>query len=98
MTIKQKYWKWLVLHSWELWIAFIISSIAATTWLDEIDCRVSDWIYQSPGQISSDIVVIGIDSETLSKFGPLSAWLRRDVSKFITYLNEHDYRRERSSS
>lgn len=87
---KHKYWKWLVLHSWELWIAFIVSSIAATNWLDEVDYRVSDWIYQSPSKVSPEIVIVGIDTETLNKFGPLSSWLRRDVSKVITYLNEHD--------
>ena len=88
--MKKKYWQWLVLHSWELWIAFTISSIAATNWLDEIDYRVSDWVYQSSGEISSDIIVIGIDAETLSKLGSLSVWGRQDIPKVITYLNEHD--------
>ena len=80
----------MVLHSWELWIAFIISSIAATSWLDEIDYRVSDWLYQKPGEINSDIVVIGVDAETLNKLGSLSIWGRQDIPKIITYLNEHD--------
>ena len=79
-----------MLHSWELCIAFIISSIAATNWLDEIDYRISDWVYQDSGEISSDIIVIGIDAETLNKLGPLSVWGRQDIPKVITYLNEHD--------
>lgn len=79
-----------MLHSWELWIAFVVSSIAATSWLSEVDHRVSDMLYQKHGEISSDIVVIGVDSETLNKFGPIPTWLRRDIPKVITYLNEHD--------
>lgn len=86
----KKYWKWLALHSWELWIAFIISSIAATNWLNEVDYRISDRLYQKPSPVSSDIIVIGIDSETLNKLGPLSSWLRRDVAKVIDYMNSND--------
>lgn len=88
--MSKKYWRWLVLHSRELWIAFIISSIAATSLLEEVDYRFSDWIYQRPGKINSDIVVVGVDAETLNKLGYLSSWLRRDMPKVITYLNEHD--------
>lgn len=88
--MSKKYWRWLILHSWELWIAFIISSIAATNWLDEIDYRISDWIYQSSSEVNSDIVVIGIDAETLNKLGSLSLWSRHDIPKVVTYLNEHD--------
>lgn len=90
MTMGKNFWKWLLCHSKELWIAFLISAIAATNCLEEFDYRVSDLLYQRPGEISSDIVVVGIDSKTLEKLGPLSSWLRRDIPKVITYLNEND--------
>lgn len=77
-----------MLHSWELWIAFLISAIVATGWLDELDDKVSDWLYQKHGEISSDIVVVGIDSKTLDKLGPLPLWLRREMPKVIAYLND----------
>lgn len=88
--MNKKYWNGLLLHSWELCIAFIVSLIAATNLFDEVDYRVSDGIYQNHGEVNSDIIVIGIDSETLNKLGPPLSWLRRDMPKVITYLNEHD--------
>ena len=87
MLDMENFWKWILLHSRELWIAFLISAIAASNWLDELDNRVSDRLYQKPGVINSDIVVVGIDSRTLEKLGPLSSWLRREMPKVIDYLN-----------
>lgn len=73
-----------------LLIAALITAFAATGKLDDLDCRVSDWLYQRQGEISPDIVVVGIDSATLNKLGAISSWIRRDVAKVITYLNEND--------
>lgn len=86
--MRNKFWSWLLFHSRELWIAFFISAIAATGWLDELDDRVSDWLYQRHGAISPDIVVVGIDSKTLDRLGPLPLWLRKEMPKVIAYLNE----------
>lgn len=79
------FWKWLLLHS--IWIAFIITAIVSPGGLDDLDYKVSDWLYQKPEKVSSDIVVVGIDSKTINKLGPLSSWIRRDMSKAINYLN-----------
>lgn len=71
--------------------AFLIAALltAATSRLDDLDYRVSDSLYQRQGASSSDVVVIGIDSNTLSKLGTLSLWARRDIAKAIERLNEN---------
>ena len=71
-----------------IFFAALMTAIAAAGWLDDIDCRVSDWLYQKSSATDSDIVVVGIDSETLSARGPLSTWLRRDIATLIERLNE----------
>ena len=69
-------------------VAALLTAIVATGWLDETDCRVSDWLYRRQGASTSEIVVVGIDSNTLSKLGTLSSWARRDVANVIARLNE----------
>ena len=69
--------------------AALLTAVAASGWLNDFDALISDWLYQKPGAISSDIVVIGIDSNTLNELGPLSSWARRDIAKVIARLNEN---------
>ena len=66
----------------------LIVVITKAGYLDYPDYRISDWLYQNVGERSSDIVVIGIDSATLSKFGPLPTWIRRDIATVIDYMNK----------
>lgn len=68
-------------------VAALLTGIAAAGWLDDLDCRVSDWLYQKSADATSDIVVIGVDSKTLGKLGPMSAWIRRDMATVIERLN-----------
>ena len=70
--------------------AFIITAIAVTGWLDDVEYRISDHFYQKYGVRSSDIVVIGIDKTTLSNLGPMSPNHRKDIAKAIKYLNNND--------
>ena len=69
--------------------AALLTAAASAGWLNDIEARVSDWLYQKPGAISSDIVVIGIDSNTLNELGPLGSWARRDIATVIDRLNEN---------
>lgn len=66
----------------------VIVVIAATGWLDDLDNKVSDWLYQRQGAVNPDIVIVGIDSLTLQKLGPMSSWIRKDISTVITRLND----------
>ena len=68
----------------------VIALIAATGWLDELDLKAQDHLYQKPGIKSSDIIVIGIDKVTVSNLGPNSPEYRKYMASAINYLNNHD--------
>ncbi|MBQ6297033.1 MAG: adenylate/guanylate cyclase domain-containing protein [Selenomonadaceae bacterium] len=70
-----------------LLIAALITASAAAGLLDDFDYKVSDWLYQKQGAITSEIVVVGVDSKTISKLGSVSSWIRRDMAKVIDYMN-----------
>ena len=73
-----------------LLVSVLVTAIAASGWFDELDYKVSDWLYQKTSERSPDIVIIGIDSTTLSKLGSISSWIRKDIAQAIKYLNEND--------
>ena len=56
---------WLPLLS-----ALVVVALIAAGTLHRVDRWVQDWLYQQRGTPSSDIVIIGIDEETLSELGP----------------------------
>lgn len=88
--MKQLNKKDILLQIDSLLVSVLITAMAAAGWLDEPGYRVSDWLYQKTGAKSPDIVVVGIDSTTLSKLGPISSWIRKDIAQAIKYLNEND--------
>ena len=49
--------------------AAVLALIAAGVF-HRVDRWAQDWMYQQPGVPSSDILIIGIDEETLSELGP----------------------------
>ena len=67
----------------------IVAAITAD-WVEELDARVADELYQKSVEADSNILVIGIDSSTLNKLGPSSAWVRKETAKVIQYLNNND--------
>ena len=70
-----------------LLIAVLITALASTDWADEFDYIFSDRFYQHGGEKSSEIIVVGIDRETLNNLGPRESITRRDIAKVIDYLN-----------
>ena len=52
------------------------------------DSAVRDFVYQSTGQTDPRISLIGIDEETLSKYGKIEVWGRSKLADLITYLTE----------
>jgi len=65
----------------------LLASIALAVSLEDMDYKFGDWLYKKPGAASQDIIVIGVDSTTIEKKGPLASWIRRDMSKAIDILN-----------
>ena len=69
-------------------VALIMTGIAAVGWLDDFDAKFSDYLYQKVGEKNSDILVVGIDTETVRNFG--SPTIRRsDFAKVIENLNKN---------
>ena len=50
--------------------AAAVLALIASGALHRVDRWAQDWMYQQPGVPSSDILIIGIDEETLSELGP----------------------------
>ncbi len=62
----KKIWKWLIPPATAL---AVIALIACGT-LHRLDRWTQDWLYQQRGTPSGEILIIGIDEETLSELGP----------------------------
>ena len=48
---------------------------------------VEDMLYQTGGRVSPDIYIIGIDEETISKYGPYDTWSRTKLADILDVLN-----------
>lgn len=68
---------------------FVVAAVMLGA-IDDIDLKMSDWLYQKPSEKSADIKVIGIDAATLEKLGPFHTWGRREIAKAIDYLNNNN--------
>ena len=88
--MKEAHWK-LCLHLLDaILAAVVLTAVAFIGWLDDLDNKASDWLYQKSVESSPDIVVIGIDSATFDELGKFSSWDRRGIAKAINYLNNND--------
>ncbi|MBR1647171.1 MAG: adenylate/guanylate cyclase domain-containing protein [Selenomonadaceae bacterium] len=72
-----------------LFAAIILTLLASAGLANELNNRLADELYQSAGEKSPDIVVIGIDNLTLSKIGAMNSIRRRDVAQAINFLNHN---------
>lgn len=55
-----------------------------------LEYQLQDSHYQKGGLVSPEIYVIGIDEETLMKYGPWQNWGREKMAEIITLLNEDE--------
>ncbi len=82
----------MLIRARSLWVAFFITALASAGIFEDLDSRISDWLYQRLGEPDANIIVVGIDSNTLSKLGPMSSWIRRDMANVIDSMNSSDAR------
>ena len=81
----KKYKKYL----YPLLAAFLVTLLVSLGVLKRVDKWVQDWICQRPRAVSSDIVIIGIDEEAFSVFGPYNTWDRNIVASALAdFLDE----------
>ena len=67
-------------------LVFLLTVFGA---LSGLDYMVRDKVYQIPRGIDSDIKIIGIDEQTLAKYGPVGTWSRERYADLIKKLNEN---------
>ena len=75
----------------DLWIAIAVALIFVATGKDILytaDMFVTDHLYAHYDGPEQNIVVIGIDEETLSKYGNLTLWSREKTADLINKLYE----------
>ena len=66
--------------------ALLITLLVGAGVLLRVDKWVQDRLFQRPGLPSEDIVVIGIDEETLSELGPYNSWDRTVMASALEVL------------
>lgn len=68
-------WALIVLNPFPLWM---------------FEYRVQDEVFQRPGVMNPNIVVIGIDEHSLATFGPFGEWPRSLMAEAINILNRYE--------
>ncbi len=66
--------------------ALVVTALAGFGALKRVDKWAQDVLYQRPGVTSSNIVIIGIDEDTLEEFGPYNSWDRSLMAAALEVL------------
>jgi len=70
-----------------LLLSALLLALFLTSALSRFEYTAQDSLYRDFGIIHPDIIVIGIDEETLIEFGPLQFWSRQLIADAINILN-----------
>ena len=71
-----------------VFIALLCTGLVNLTSFLSLDTKVSDLLFQKAHPISGEVMVVGIDSESLTPLGSYEAWDRQVIAKAIRILNE----------
>lgn len=71
-------------------IALVVGVAFANNFLPNVENMLEDRVYQEADTIPSDIKIISIDEETLSRLGPYSEWDRSCFARLIEILNANE--------
>ena len=74
-------------------LAAVMTALAALGALRDADLAVGDFLYQRPGFISGEIVLITVDDAALERLGPQQGWSREVYARAIEALNADPGRR-----
>ena len=67
--------------------ALVVTFLIALGGIRRLDKWIQDRICQKPGHTSGDIIIIGIDDEALSEFGPYNTWDRTIMASALEALS-----------
>ena len=73
-----------------LLIALTIGLAFSKGFTKNIEYMAEDGVYQNPGVIPDNIIIVTIDEESFSRLGPYSDWDRSYFAKLIEVLNENE--------
>ena len=68
-------------------VSALLLTLFLTGALDRFEHMAQDRLYRDFGIVHPDIIVIGIDEETLMEFGPIQFWSRQVMADAIDILN-----------
>ena len=68
-------------------MALTVCLLCGSGLLYRADNRISDALYQRRGSPDGDIIVIGIDEETLEQMGNPMQWSRGEMARVIRHLH-----------
>lgn len=80
--VKKKYQKVLII----LAIAFLYSLVAYLGLFNRIDKWIQDSVFQQPRAVTGDVVVIGIDDDSLERLGAYNNWDRNNMAQALRAL------------
>ena len=69
--------------------AFAVTAVIGLGALRRVDKWAQDHLFQLPGAVSEDIVLIGIDEPTLEALGPYNTWGRDVMASALEALGAH---------
>lgn len=80
--VKKAYQKALII----LAIALVYTSVAYLGLFNRIDKWIQDYVFQQPKAVTGNVVVIGIDDESLEELGAYNTWDRSNMAKALEQL------------
>ncbi len=70
--------------------AALVFILTITNAFSRLDYMATDVLYQTPRGVSSKIKIIGVDEDTLEKYGPINTWSRQIYADLIKKLTENE--------
>ena len=70
-------------------VCVLLLAVQAAGIVDPAEWRVQDARYQKGGLVSPEILVIGIDEETMMEYGSWQNWSRTGTARLLQVLNQN---------
>lgn len=80
--VKKTYQKALIV----LAIAFVYTMVAYLGAFNRIDKWIQDYVFQQPKAVTGNVVVIGIDDDSLEELGAYNTWDRNNMARALEQL------------
>ncbi len=82
--------RWMKPVSWALAAACVLTLLAGSGVLNQLDWAAADAWYQTRSAAEEDVVLIGIDDRAIADIGPYQEWGRDVIAMALEALNESE--------